>query len=170
MYANMTDPFSIRPKLPLWRMPILLATWFGFGLLPGAPGTWGSLAALPVAWLIHMKSGPAGLAIAAIIIFFIGIWAAGVYAREIGNRDPGQVVIDEVAGQWITLALAAPLDPIFYAVAFLMFRVFDILKPWPASWVDQRLKGGVGIMLDDVIAALYAAAALVAFGYVTGVY
>ena len=166
----MSDPYSIRPKLPFWRVPILLATWFGCGLLPIAPGTWGSIAALPFAWLIHMKIGPVGLAIAAIILFFVGVWAADIYAREVGETDPSQVVIDEVVGLWMTLALAAPLDPLFYAVGFLMFRICDILKPWPVGWADQRLKGGFGIMFDDLIAAVYAAVALVGIGYVTGLY
>ena len=111
----MSDLYSIRPKLPFWRVPILLATWFGCGLLPIAPGTWGSIGALPFAWFIHMKTGPVGLFIAAIILFFVGVWAAGICAGEVGENDPSQVVIDEVVGLWMTLALAAPLDPLFYA-------------------------------------------------------
>ena len=134
------------------------------------PGTWGSLAALPFAWVIHMKFGPNGLAIATTIVLAVGVWAADVYAKEIGDDDPGAVVIDEVAGQWLTLALAAPLDALFYAAGFLLFRVFDILKPWPVNWADDQLKGGLGIMADDIIAAGYAAAVLVALGYLVGAF
>ena len=134
------------------------------------PGTWGSLAALPFAWVIHMKFGPNGLAIATTIVLAVGVWAADVYAKEIGDDDPGAVVIDEVAGQWLTLALAAPLDSLFYAAGFLLFRVFDILKPWPVNWADDQLKGGLGIMADDIIAAGYAAAVLVALGYLMGAF
>ena len=134
------------------------------------PGTWGSLAALPFAWVIHMKFGPNGLAIATTIVLAVGVWAADVYAKEIGDDDPGAVVIDEVAGQWLTLALAAPLDALFYAAGFLLFRVFDILKPWPVNWADDQLKGGLGIMADDIIAAGYAAGVLVALGYLVGAF
>ena len=170
MCTGMTD-FTPKPTNPsFWRPPILLATWFGAGVLPGMPGTWGSLAALPFAWVIHMKFGPNGLAIATTIVLAVGVWAADVYAKEIGDDDPGAVVIDEVAGQWLTLALAAPLDPIFYAAGFLLFRVFDILKPWPVNWADDQLKGGLGIMADDIIAAGYAAAVLVALGYLVGAF
>ena len=166
----MADSPPERPNPQFWRPPILLATWFGSGLLPGMPGTWGSLAALPFAWVIHLFYGPIGLTLAACIVFGVGVWAAEVYANESGADDPGAVVIDEVAGQWLTLALAAPLDPLFYALGFVFFRIADILKPWPVGWADQRLKGGLGIMVDDILAAFYAAAALVAVGYLMGAF
>lgn len=166
----MTDSTASEPNPPIRRLPILLATWFGAGLLPGMPGTWGSLAALPFAWAIHLYGGPLGLLLAACGVFAIGIWASGEYARQSGAADPGAVVIDEVAGQWLTLALAAPLDPLYYALGFLFFRIADIFKPWPASWADRALKGGFGIMVDDIIAGLYAAVALVAVGYGMGAY
>ena len=133
----------------------MLGTWFGAGLLPGMPGSWGSLAALPCAWAIRSLSGIAGLAIAAVIIFSVGCWAAGTIARTSGLTDPGAIVIDEVAAQWLVL-LPAPLDPLSYAVAFLLFRLFDIWKPWPVGWADHWVDGGLGIMLDDLLAAVYA--------------
>jgi len=133
----------------------VLGTWFGAGLLPGMPGSWGSLAALPCAWAIRSLSGIAGLAIAAVIIFSVGCWAAGTIARTSGLTDPGAIVIDEVAAQWLVL-LPAPLDPLSYAVAFLLFRLFDIWKPWPVGWADHWVDGGLGIMLDDLLAAVYA--------------
>jgi len=147
---------------PSLRDPgILLATWFGSGLLPKAPGTWGSLAALPFAWLITMNAGPLGLAIATVFVFVIGIWASNVYVRHSGGDDPGPVVIDEVAGQWMTLA-AVPTDIRYYIAGFILFRLADIFKPWPVSWADRSVKGGLGIMLDDVLAAIYSGVALYA--------
>jgi phosphatidylglycerophosphatase A len=139
----------------------LLATWFGAGLLPRAPGTWGSLAALPFAWFIRDGFGVVGLAVAAAGLFVIGLWAASVYVRRGGEADPGAVVIDEVAGQWLVL-VAVPPNLALYAAGFVLFRIADIFKPWPASWIDRTLKGGLGVMLDDTAAALYAGAALYA--------
>ena len=79
--------------------------------------------------------------------------------RVSATEDPGAIVIDEVAGQWLVL-VAAPLDPLAYALAFLLFRIFDIWKPWPVRWADRHVKGGLGIMLDDILAAIYAVALL----------
>lgn len=138
---------------------MLVARGFGVGLLPGAPGTWGSLAALPVAWIIRDRWGLTGLAVAAGLAFVFGWWAAGRAARAGGVADAGEIVVDEIAGQWLAL-LAAPQSLLAYALAFLLFRVFDIVKPWPVNWIDRRLKGGFGVMLDDAAAAGYAAAAL----------
>jgi phosphatidylglycerophosphatase A len=134
---------------------LVLGTWFGAGLLPVMPGTWGSLAALPCAWVIRSLWGLAGLAIASIIAVAVGYWAAGTIAKASGVQDPGAVVIDEAAAQWLAL-LPAPLDPMSYAVAFLLFRIFDIWKPWPVGLADRRVHGGLGIMLDDLLAAVYA--------------
>lgn len=145
-----------RPALPFYHPAMLLATWFGAGLLPVAPGTWGSLAALPFAWLIALHFGPAGLLIASLAAFILGCWAAGVVVRARGIADPGCIVIDEVAGQWLVLA-AAPTEPLAYAVGFVLFRIADIGKPWPASWADRTVHGGLGVMLDDTFAAVYAA-------------
>ncbi|MBV9521937.1 MAG: phosphatidylglycerophosphatase A [Alphaproteobacteria bacterium] len=152
-------PAAARLGLPTRHPAVLLATWFGAGLLPKAPGTWGSLAALPFAWLIAWLAGQTGLFIATLLVFLLGWWAAAAVCRAGGARDPGAVVIDEVAGQWLVLA-AAPRTLLFYAAGFLFFRIADILKPWPASWADRAMHGGLGIMLDDVVAAAYAGAAL----------
>lgn len=154
---------SVLTRLPnglsFWNPPILLATWFGSGLLPKAPGTWGSAAALPFAWVIRDAYGWEGLAIAAAIVFAVGVWASHVYVRDSGAEDPGPVVIDEVAGQWLVL-LPVPTDPWLYLAGFAAFRFVDIVKPWPASWADQQVHGGLGVMLDDVLAAIYGAAVL----------
>lgn len=148
------------PPAPWWLTGIV--TWFGSGLISRAPGTMGSLAALPFAAALHWGFGPHGplaLVVGAGIVFLIGWVASEAYVRRIRQKDPGQVVIDEVAAQWLTLAVA-PLDPLAYALGFLWFRIFDIFKPWPISWIDRRLGGGLGIMADDILAAGYAAAAL----------
>ncbi|MBT3989383.1 MAG: phosphatidylglycerophosphatase A [Rhodospirillaceae bacterium] len=137
------------------RIAQLLAVWFGAGLLPKAPGTWGSLAALPLAYAIAYWGSLEILSGATIIVFVVGVWASEVTSRAMGVTDPSEIVIDEVAGQWLTL-LVVPPDLILYAIGFLLFRLFDIWKPWPISWADQKIKGGMGIMLDDVIAGVYA--------------
>jgi len=155
---------SDSPRHNLRSPPILLATWFGSGLLPKIPGTWGSLAALPFAWVIAVWGGNLALLAAAVIVFVIGIWASNRYISEIGGEDPGPVVIDEVAGQWLTLCVITP-DPLFYGLGFVLFRITDILKPWPANWADREVKGGLGVMLDDVLAAAYSAAMLVGVKY-----
>ncbi len=140
----------------------LIWTWFGAGLLPKAPGTWGSLAALPFAWVICSYGGYQLLLPATVGLFAAGVWISGIAAAESGAEDPGEVVIDEVAGQWLTLVVVPP-DLLLYAAGFVLFRVFDIWKPWPVSWADRNLKGGLGIMVDDILAGVYAAVILFAF-------
>ena len=151
----------IEPRLglPWWHPAALIATGFGLGLLPLMPGSWGSLAALPCAWAIRSLGGTAALAAAAAFAFAIGCWTSEKVARASGQPDPGFIVIDEVAAQWLVL-LAAPLDWRAFAAAFLLFRIFDIAKPWPARLVERRVAGGLGIMLDDIVAAPYALALL----------
>ena len=151
------------PAQPLsfWHPASLIATWFGSGLLPRAPGTWGTLASLPAAALIVTLGGRWALLGAAGAAFLVGIWASERYARSLGVEDPGKIVIDEVAGMWLTLVPLA-LDPITYGIAFVFFRIFDIFKVWPANVLDRRVKGGLGIMIDDTVAAIYAAGASLA--------
>ena len=91
--------------------------------------------------------------------FFIGIWASNVYITESGVLDPGPVVIDEVVGQWLTLAFV-PTELKFYVIGFILFRLIDIFKPWPVCWADRTVIGGFGVMLDDVLAALYSGGAV----------
>lgn len=133
-----------------------LATLWGLGRSRYAPGTVASVAALPLAWGIALLGGRVSLLVAAIAALAIGAWASEVYARETNNSDPSECVIDELAGQWIACAFA-PLSLPAYALAFLLFRVFDITKPWPIRRLE-RLHGGIGIMFDDVAAALLAGA------------
>jgi phosphatidylglycerophosphatase A len=132
------------------------------------PGTWASLAALPCGWLIVSYFDIDGLLVAVAIAFEAGWWAAARIVKASGISDPGFVVIDEIAAQWLVL-VAAPLDWRFYALAFVLFRLFDIWKPFPIDWLDRRVKGGLGIMLDDVMAAIYALALILGGEGVLGV-
>lgn len=132
----------------------LLATWFGAGLAPKAPGTWGSVAALPFAWAIQSWGGPAALVLAASLLFLAGWLASNRLVNATGIKDPQIIVVDEVVGQWLTLA-CGPLSIPAYLIGLLLFRAADITKPFPASWADRKVEGGLGVMLDDVLAALY---------------
>lgn len=160
-------PIQEDPKRYLNEPAILLATWFGSGLLPKFPGTWGSLAALPFAWALHTFLGWQGLVLGTALAYSLGICASNRYVSRIGGDDPGAVVIDEVAGLWMTLIPAAYLvtmpDVLTYAIAFVLFRIADIAKPWPVSWADSQIKGGLGIMLDDLLAALYSGAGVILY-------
>jgi phosphatidylglycerophosphatase A len=148
--------------LPFTHPAALIATGCGIGLLRPAPGSWASLAALPCGWLLMMGFGVSGPLVVAAVAFAAGCWASARVAEASGIFDPGFVVIDEIAAQLLILA-AAPLDWRFYLAAFLLFRLFDIWKPFPVNWLDRTIKGGIGIMLDDIAAAFYALA-LIAIG------
>jgi phosphatidylglycerophosphatase A len=143
-----------------------IATWFGCGFAPVAPGTAGSLAAIAIAWLLERVYRVTAIEFGVLGLLLIGpaIWAAGVFAREIGMKDPGQVVVDEVVGQWITLAGAMHLNWKSWLAAFLLFRLFDIWKPPPVRQLEH-LPGGVGIVADDAMAGVYAALVLYAAGW-----
>lgn len=153
------------------RASHLIATFGGVGNIPSAPGTWGSLAALPAAWVLHAFGG--GWLVLALVpvVFVLGIWATSVEVSETGNHDPSHVVIDEVAGQWIALlpvligADHAGVDVLAlwpgWIAAFVGFRLFDIWKPGPVGWADRR-EDPMGVMLDDVIAGVMAALLVVA--------
>ena len=130
----------------------LLSFGFGSGLAPVAPGTFGTLAAVPLYWLLNQ--GSLSLYLATLVIGALaGIWLCGYTARVLGVHDHGAIVWDEVIGYLITMALA-PAGWAWMAWGFVLFRLFDILKPWPIRWVDRHVGGGLGIMLDDVIAGL----------------
>lgn len=145
------------PGPPLTKPWALLATWFGSGRLPFAPGTWGSLAALPFAAALQWVGGPWLLVAASVLVFLAGCWASVEYVRATGRKDPPEIVIDEVVGQWIALILS-PFTLQEVALAFVLFRSFDIVKPWPIRWIERRWPGPLGVMLDDVAAGLMALA------------
>lgn len=143
-----------------------VATVFGVGLLRPAPGTWGSLAALPLAWAIAVLGGPWVLILALVALIALGFWAVTVELQASSDPDPGEIIVDEVVGQWVALlpvvigsAHAGPgilaLWPGWIA-AFLLFRLFDIWKPGPIGWADRR-GGASGLMLDDLLAGVAAA-------------
>ncbi len=141
--------------MSFWHPAYLIATGFGIGRLPLAPGTWGSLVALPAAYYLQLYGGRGALLIALLVVLVIGTWASGVAAGASDSEDPGEIIIDEIAGQWLTLMFVPP-DWLPYAIGFVLFRVFDIFKPWPVSYLDTHGTGGIGIMQDDFAAGLYA--------------
>lgn len=147
-------------------MTHLIATFFYVGHMRPAPGTWGSLAALPAGWVIYVLTGPWGLLAGVLLSYVLGVWATSVETKGKDNHDPSEIVIDEVCGQWIALLPvafgAASADVAItdlwpgWIAAFVLFRLFDITKLGPVGWAD-RLHGPTGVMLDDVIAGIFAA-------------
>ncbi|RYG92107.1 phosphatidylglycerophosphatase A [Loktanella sp. IMCC34160] len=147
-------------------MTRIIATFFYAGYLRPAPGTWGSLAALPVGWAVATLFGVWGFVVATVLVFVAGLWATQAETAGKEDHDPSEIVIDEVAGQWIALL------PVIYGAdmmnvsllalypgwiaAFVLFRLFDIWKPGPVGWADRR-GDALGVMLDDVIAGIFAA-------------
>lgn len=143
------------------RLFLFIATGAYSGYLPKAPGTWAS-ALTALLWLVAASFGPFGTVpylIFVAAVFCIGVASAGAAEKLVDRPDPGLVVIDEVAGQLIALC-AAPAHPLAALAGFVLFRIFDIFKPFPIRWFDQHIHGGLGIMLDDVVAGLYALALL----------
>ncbi len=177
-------------KTPGDRLALVAATWFGSGFLPLAPGTWGSFFSIPVFVLFSCFAGSGmgaflGLLGATFALFVLGVWSAGRAEELLGRADDGRIVIDEVVGQllaWAPLSLhaksAAPiltsdtagavgsgLNLIFFVglvTGFVAFRCFDIAKPGPVRWAEQRYHGGLGVMLDDVVAGVLAAGVVAA--------
>jgi phosphatidylglycerophosphatase A len=137
---------------------IWLATWFGCGLMRPGPGTWGTLGGLPFAVVILVLGGPVALLIAAGALYIAGERAAQRFEETTGTHDSGMIVIDEVVGIMITLSVAVA-TPAFIILGFFLFRIFDVLKPWPVSYFD-RMTGARGVMLDDVAAGIMAAVTL----------
>lgn len=137
----------------------LLAFGFGLGLVPVAPGTAGTLLGVLLAWLALDLSLAMQIGVA-VAMFLAGIWICGNSSQRLGQNDPGGIVWDEITAMYITL-LVAPATITGWLAAFVLFRLFDIAKPWPIRDLDHRMGGGLGIMLDDLVAALYAAILLV---------
>jgi phosphatidylglycerophosphatase A len=155
--AGLVDPPTARG--PLWAVAV--GTFFGAGLSPRAPGTVGSLASLGLwAPLVLLEAPLWARLVTTILVFAVGTVAAAAIVRARGAEDPQLVVIDEVAGMGVTLLLAGPAF-LSLALGFALFRLFDIWKPWPVRLADRSVKGGFGVMLDDVLAGVYALMALV---------
>lgn len=169
MTRHSSPPPGRRPSLA--HPSVLLATWFGAGYLPVAPGTWGSLVAVPCAAGLLWAGDWPFLAVGIAVTTLLGIWAGDSFEQLSHIKDPGPVVIDEVAGQWLTIlplaVMGAALDPVVLIVAFLLFRLFDVTKPWPIRQLEHFPRG-VGIMLDDLLAGVYAMIVLVGIAYAAG--
>lgn len=140
------------------RYAVLIATWFHVGKIPRAPGTWGTLAALPLVFLLH-KLGDYWQMGACLLLFPVAVWAAEAYESASGTHDSKEIVIDEVLGMAITMTFL-PVTWQAYAAGFALFRLLDILKPFPISYFDRNVKGGIGVVADDVVAGIIANAAL----------
>lgn len=136
------------------RLIVAVATGLYSGMLPKAPGTWGSLFGLLPWYFCRNLALPVYLGVMA-VMFVVGALAAGSAEKIFDRADPGCIVIDEILGIFVTLTLA-PNHPLAWLLGFLFFRFFDVLKPFPIGWLDNHLHGGIGIMVDDVIAGIYA--------------
>ena len=142
-----------------------LATWGGTGLLLPAPGTWGTLAALPFAYGLEEFGGAKMLIFATIIMAVAGMRATLMVEKRLNSHDNSLIVVDEVAGMWLTLGIASTqleLAAVHYGIGFIAFRFFDILKPFPVGWLDKNTPGALGVMLDDLAAGIYAGIVILA--------
>ncbi len=142
------------------------ATLFGLGNVKYAPGTMGSLVTLPIVYLLAFLLGDKAVFVFTVTVFTLGLWVSKRYLAKnpTSTADPQEVIIDEVAGQGLALFLLPP-SLTLYALSFVLFRFFDIVKPWPVSWCDQKLPGAKGVMLDDVTAGLYALLCMIGLQY-----
>ena len=131
-----------------------IALGFGAGLAPVAPGTFGTLAGLALYWLLALALPPLAIAFLAIPLFFLGVWACGVAGRNLGVADHGALVWDEIVA-FLPLAALASASLVLQLVAFGLFRLFDVWKPFPIRQFEARVKGGFGVMLDDLLAACF---------------
>ncbi len=168
MFFKKSD-LEIIKKLDLKQPYVWLATWFGAGFMRPAPGTWGSAVSIPVALIIFKAFGLSALLAALLIITILGFWASDQFEKATQSHDSSMIVIDEAVGQWIALLPAlyfTSAHPLWIALAFALFRLFDIKKPWPISYCDQKLKGALSVMLDDIVAGLFAAIILTGVYYV----
>ena len=167
MLISPSDLETIK-KLDLKHPYVWLATWFGSGFLRPAPGTWGSAISIPPALITYAAFGEIGLLTGIILISIAGYWASDLFDKATAGHDNKMIVIDEAAGQWITLLPALSftgLNPLWVLLSFLLFRAFDITKPWPVSWLDQKVKGPLGVMGDDIIAGTMAALCITGIHY-----
>ncbi|HEU5055433.1 MAG TPA: phosphatidylglycerophosphatase A [Kofleriaceae bacterium] len=153
------EPTHTRANRALDRVAVAVATGAGVGYAPVAPGTFGTLLAVPIAWSVSALPQWGYLALCAAVTI-LAVWAAGRADRVFGEHDAGRIVIDEVAGFLCAMVPVSRADWTVLAAGFVLFRVADIAKPPPARWIDRRLQGGAGVVLDDVVAGAYAAVAL----------
>ena len=148
----------------IWRNPIhFLAFGLGSGAAPKAPGTFGTLAAIPL-WLLFADLPILSYIAVIVVTSLVGIWLCGQTSKDLGVHDHGGIVWDEFVGLWITY-IALPEGWVWVLFGFLLFRLFDIWKPWPIGWADRKVNGGLGIMLDDILAGFMALGVLQAVNY-----
>lgn len=160
----MTTSVSLKGRVRLYNPVHFLALGFGSGLVPRAPGTCGTLAAIPLYLVLSLL--PQAVYLGAVVLVCVaGIWICERAARDFGVHDHPAIVWDEIAGYLITM-IAAPAGWAWLVVGFVLFRLFDIFKPWPISVLDRRVGGGLGIMVDDVLAGVFAALVLQVFALV----
>jgi len=158
---NETTPGRMVLKNVVFGSPSgFLAFGFGSGLSPFAPGTMGTLVAVPFIFALKALGNP-GFWIALLLLFLLGVYLCGSVSRKLGVHDHGGIVWDEMVGYWLSAAFV-PLQWPWLLAAFLLFRFFDILKPWPIRQLDKKVSGGFGIMIDDVVAALFTVLVLAA--------
>ncbi|MGC6472111.1 MAG: phosphatidylglycerophosphatase A [Parvibaculales bacterium] len=153
---------KIPSGLSFFSPTVLLASFAGTGLIKPASGTWGSLAAFAIGFHILLYYNWLYLFFLSITLYLVGLWACSRWLRHDNESDPSAIVIDEAAGLFLALALIPyPRDNLpalaCFGLGFIMFRLFDIFKPWPVSYFDKKIKGAQGIMLDDMVAGLLAA-------------
>src|SRR5712692_4500258 len=139
-----------------------IAMGFGVGLIRLVPGTFGTLAAIPIYWALALVLPPLAIALLAIPLFFVGVWACDRTGRDLGVEDHNAMVFDEIVA-FLPLAAVSSTSFVLQAIAFVLFRLFDIWKPFPIRTLERRVRGGLGVMLDDVAAALYAYVFLLLF-------
>jgi phosphatidylglycerophosphatase A len=151
------ESVDTRPSRPFDRVAVVIATAGGVGYAPVAPGTFGTAVAVPIAWGASGLPQWGYLALCAAVTL-VAIWAAGRANHVFGEHDAGRIVIDEVAGFLCTMVPVSRADWRLLAAGFVLFRLADILKPPPARWIDNKLEGGTGVVLDDVVAGVWAAA------------
>ncbi len=141
----------------LRRLETVYLTWFGAGRAPRAPGTFGTLASLPFIWLLHFYGVPTiAIALLALAMTVLACWCAERAQKRLGLQDPQWIVVDEVVGMLITWACVRPETWVGWLACFVAFRFFDIVKIWPASFFDRKVKNGAGTILDDVVSGFYA--------------
>ena len=149
---------KLTPRQILSDPILFLAFGFGSGLAKKAPGSFGTLAAIPV-YALFVQAGMPVYSALTVIVTVVGVWICGLAAEKLGDHDFGGIVWDEIAGYLITMWLA-PFSGQSVIAGFILFRFFDILKPWPIKWLDRHVQGGLGIMIDDVLAGVFAGGVL----------
>lgn len=163
-HANKKIPPKINPNWAFLRShpAHMLSFGFGSGLAPKAPGTWGTAMALPIFAALQLILPNPIIFVFCMPLFVLGVFTAELTGRALGVSDYGGIVIDEIVAMMMVLCFT-PSTPLAWLVAFALFRLFDIIKPWPISWFDRRIKGGLGVMIDDLIAAIFAITGVLIF-------